>query len=256
VLSYRIGDPGRPHGHALLFFRDADDPEAAWATYLVVAPIALDLSKYIPAAFAPQLPIQMVNLGSMAYPLPPIPEKVEGGLAALERLAELRGDDLLDGGTVRVADPWQVMHPVAEIGREYAERYAEYVAAAPAESAPAPSLPTVDVDELLLQVMPDREKVGRLARLVGTLRYAVDGGDERLVRETVAKMESIGRKLGEKYRSQELIAAARSADPRAGQLAQLYVERCYRLADEDYAALAELDERISQLRSGDSADQS
>jgi hypothetical protein len=249
-----MGDPGRPRGHALLFFRNADDPDAAWATYLVVAPIALDLTKYIPAAFAPQIPTPGPPLGSMAYPLPPIPEKVEGGLAALERLAEVRGDDLLDGGTVRVTDPWQVMHPVAEIGREYAERYAEYVATASAASEPAPSLPAVDVDELLLQVMPDREKVGRLARLAGTLRYALEGGDERLVRETVARMESIGRYLGEKYRSRELIAAARSAAPRAAQLAQLYVERCYRLADEDYAALADLDQRIARLQS-ESADQ-
>ena len=29
-----------------------------------------------------------------------------------------------------------------------------------------------EVEDLLLQVMPDREKVGRLARLTGTLRYA------------------------------------------------------------------------------------
>jgi hypothetical protein len=106
----------------------------------------------------------------------------------------------------------------------------------------------VDVDELLLQVMPDREKVGRLARLTGTLRYAIDGGDKRLIDETVADMERVGRHLTEKYRPGELIAAARSPSPNASQLAQLFLERCYRLIEEDYAALADIDRRIDALQ--------
>ena len=41
---------------------------------------------------------------------------------------------------------------------------------------------------------------------------------------------------------------ARSQEPRAAQLAQLYIERCYKLAEEDYAALADLDRRIGELQ--------
>jgi hypothetical protein len=62
-------------------------------------------------------------------------------------------------------------------------------------------------------------------------------------------MDRVARHLGDKYRLPELIQAARSTDPRGGQLAQLYVERCYKLADEDYAALADLDRRIDELQS-------
>jgi hypothetical protein len=98
--------------------------------------------------------------------------------------------------------------------------------------------------------MPDRDKVGRLARLAGTLRYAIEGGDTRLVDETVDEMQRVGRHLSEKYRPAELIEAARSSDPRAAQLAELYLERCYRLVDEDYAAMADLDTRIDQLKAG------
>lgn len=250
MLTYRVGDPDRPRGHALLYFQDADDADVVWATYLVVAPIQMDLGKYIPAAFASQLSGQLTQAGPSAYPLPPVPEKIEGGLPALERLAELRGDDLLDGGTLRLGDPLYALHPVADMGAQYAEKCLAYLASAPApEAASAPANPSsVDVDELLLQVMPDREKVGRLARLAGTLRYAVDGGDSRLVDDTVAEMQQVGRHLSEKYRAPELIAAARSADAHAAQLAQLYIDRCYRLVDEDYAALADLDSRIDELR--------
>jgi hypothetical protein len=254
VLTFRAGDPDRPRGHALVFFRDGETPDEVWATYLVVVPIKMDLGKYIPAAFASQLAGQLSSAGPSAYPLPPVPEKFEGGLPALERVAELRSDDLLDGGTLRMTDPLYALQPVTDIGSQYAERYASYFASsvAQAESGSAErqggARGGVDVDDLLLQVMPDREKVGRLARLSGTLRYAIDGGDTRLIDETVGEMQRVARHLSDKFRPTELIAAARSPEPRAAQLAEVYLERCYKLVDEDYAALADLDTRIDELK--------
>jgi hypothetical protein len=252
-LTFRVGDPDRPRGHALVFFHDGDSPDDVYATYLVVAPIKMDLGKYIPAAFATQLSGQLAASVPSAYPLPPVPEKFDGGLAALERLAELRADDLIDGGTLRMSDPLYALQPVTEIGSQYADRCTAYLAAQPLEAAAAPeslgqSAADVDVDELLLQVMPDREKVGRLARLTGTLRYAIDGGDKRLIDETVAEMERVARHLSDKYRPMELIEAARSSSARSAELAELFVERCYKLVDEDYAALADIDRRIEALK--------
>ncbi len=251
VLTFRAGDPDRPRGHALVFFRDADDADQIWATYLVVAPIKMDLGKYIPAAFASQLAGQLSAAGPSAYPLPPVPEKFEAGLAALERLADVRNDDLIDGGTLRMSDPLYALQPVSDIGTQYADKCTTFFDALPTAdvvAAPTGSGSTVDVDELLLQVMPDRDKVGRLARLAGTLRYAIEGGDARLVDETVGEMERVGRYLTDKYRPHELIAAARSSDPNSSRLAELYLERCYKLVDEDYAAMAELDSKIDDLR--------
>lgn len=254
-MSYRAGDPNAPKGHALLFFRDSDDPGAVWATYLIVAPIALDLGRYMPAAFAQSFGAQMPQAqGAMAYPLPPIPEKIEGGLARLERLAELRDDDLIDGGTVRASDPFQLMHPLTVIGKEYADRCEERVSAAvealdaglPESLASAPT--DLDVDDILLQVMPDREKIGRLTRAVGTLRYAVEGGDERLVAEMVAEMQRVAQRLAEKYQATELIRAAQRKETRGGEIAQLYIERCYRLLDEEYDAIPEIERRIDALQ--------
>jgi hypothetical protein len=250
VLTFRAGDADRPRGHALVFFRDADDAEQVWATYLVVAPIKMDLGKYIPAAFASQLAGQLSAAGPSAYPLPPVPEKFEAGLAALERLAELRDDDLIDGGTLRMSDPLYALQPVADIGQQYAEKCTTYFDSLPSESREpvATGSGSSDVDDLLLQVMPDRDKVGRLARLTGTLRYAMEGGDTRQVEDTVGEMERIGRHLSDKYHPAELIAAARSPEPKAAQLAELYLERCYRLVDEDYAAMADLDSKIDALK--------
>jgi hypothetical protein len=182
-----------------------------------------------------------------------VPEKFDGGLEALERLAALRSDDLLDGGTLRMSDPLYALQPVTDIGAQYAEKctaYLESAADVPAlvEDRPAERQAEVDVDELLLQVMPDREKVSRLARLTGTLRYAVEGGDARQIDETVADMQRVARHLSDKYRPAELIAAARSSEGNSAQLAELFLERCYRLIEEDYAALADIDRRIDALK--------
>src|SRR5436853_7694101 len=137
MLTFRAGDPDRPRGHALVFFRDAESADDVWATYLVVAPIKMDLGKYIPAAFASQLAGQLAAAGPSAYPLPPVPERYEGGLDALERLAELRNDDLIDGGTLRMSDPLYALQPVAALGAQYAERCPSCVASAPAEGRSA-----------------------------------------------------------------------------------------------------------------------
>jgi hypothetical protein len=112
------------------------------------------------------------------------------------------------------------------------------------ENEPA-ALP--DVDELLLSVMSDAEKVSRLAKLAGTLRYAIEGRDERLEADTVAEMERIGRQLSPSYRAAELPAAARRPDAAGAELLQLYIERCYKLAAERYAELEPLDRRIAEL---------
>src|SRR5690348_2177516 len=45
MLTFRAGDADRPRGHALVFFRDSAAADQVWATYLVVAPIKMDLGK-------------------------------------------------------------------------------------------------------------------------------------------------------------------------------------------------------------------
>jgi hypothetical protein len=249
--SFERGDPAAPRGHALVFFRETLEPARVRASYLVIAPIEMDLAKYVPPMFAAQLS-GLVPTGPTALPLPPVPEPVES-LAWLRRLAEARDDDLLDGGSIDPANPQQMMMATSELAGEYAslwsERAARLVEETPATRAEPAALP--DVEELLLSVMSDQEKVSRLAKLAGTLRYAVEVADERLAAETVAEMERVGRQLPASYRLDDLLAAARRPDASGSRLLELYVERCYKLAAESYDELERLDRAIAELgRSG------
>src|SRR5215212_10134374 len=164
--TFRRGDASAPRGHALVFFRDTLDADLIRASYVVVAPIEMDFAKYVPPMFAAQLSGMMPS-GPAAIPLPPIPEQVEG-LAWVERMADARDDDLLDGGALDASDPQQMMMLASAIAGEYAalwtERAARLAREAPslAEDEP-PALP--DVEDILLSVMSDAERVSRLAKL-------------------------------------------------------------------------------------------
>lgn len=248
--SFRYGDQSAPRGHALVFFRETADPERIRASYIVIAPIEMDLAKYVPPMFANQIS-GLAPSGPTALPLPPVPEPVES-VDWLERLAQVRNDDLLDGGQVDASSPQQMMIATTELAAEYATLWAEYAASffetpPVGEEAPA-ALP--DVDDLLVSVMNDSEKVGRLAKLAGTLRYAVEVSDNRLADETVAQMERVGRQLPESYRLSDLLAAARRPDEAGGRLLELYLERCYKLAAENYGELERLDREITKLGGG------
>jgi hypothetical protein len=255
MLSYELGEPDRPRGHALVYFRDASNGDQVVASYIVVPPVQMDFAKYVPPMFAGQFD-QFVAQGPSAFPLPPIPEAVPS-LEHLRALATARDDDLIDGGTLDPKDLGRAMAAVGDIAGEYTQAHLRVVERINESSEPVEqpdALPQLDPDDILLDVLTDVEKVGRLAKLTGTLRYAVGGSDEGLSRDTLDSMRKVGRRLPEHYRVEELLAAAQSRDAEADQLVGLYVERCYRLAREELESIASLDARISSMRTGSTED--
>jgi hypothetical protein len=252
MLTYVLGDADRPRGHALVYFRNPMNHDEVFASYIVVPPVQMDFAKYVPPMFAGQFD-QFVSQGPSAFPLPPIPESVPS-LEHLRSLATMRDDDLIDGGTLDPKDLGRAMAAVGDIAGEYTQahlRLVDDISQGPPPTEPQNAFPALDPDDILLDVLTDVEKVGRLAKLTGTLRYAVGGSDEELSRETVESMRKIGRRLPDHYRVEELLSAAQSNDAEADELVGLYVERCYRLAREELESIASLDERISSMRSPD-----
>jgi hypothetical protein len=248
-LNFERGRADAPAGHALVYFRGGAGGETL-ATYLVVLPVALQLSKYVPPMFAAQLP--MGDLKDLsAVPLPPIPEAVESQ-PAIEHLADLRRDDLIAGGTLNPNDVMRAMALVAEIARRYAELYEQYLQRSPT----APPEPEPDVvseatmADVLYGLMSEQQKLAELAKLAGQLQYAADGGDRAQVEELAAEVGRLAQYFPASYDLPSFIAAARQSGPAGRQLAALYLDRCYKLASEDYAALAAIDREIARLRQG------
>ncbi len=106
----------------------------------------------------------------------------------------------------------------------------------------------LDAEELLLQAMTDRERLAELGKLTGMARYAQEGRDLHQLEDTERRMRHIGGRLPEKYRSDELIAAAVDPSERGAKIAQLYLERGFKLLDEEYADIPRIERAIRELQ--------
>lgn len=249
-LVFERGEASAPRGHALLYFRESGGAGKLYSTYVVVLPISIDLVKYMPPFLANQLPnVNAQELSAFAFP--PMPEEA-GGLAQLESLAAARGDDLLFGGDVAPAQVQEMLLRVNGVVQQYAERYQGYIGgAAQAEGIAAPeALGGHNVNEVLFELMSERDRLGELSKLTGRLRFAVEGNDARQMQDAEDEVRVLSRYLPDRYRIDALLRAAKDPSRVGGDLAQLYLERCYKLADEDYPSLQDIEGRIRGLEAG------
>ncbi|MBI3972206.1 MAG: hypothetical protein HY332_13035 [Chloroflexi bacterium] len=241
ATTFELGDLQQPKGHALLYFTSTEGENEVLATYVVVLPIAINPAKYIPPAFAARMTHAVAAVAATA--LPPIPETMES-VAAVRRLAVFRSDDLLNGGVID-PDPERLMLATHEIAQEYAARYQRALDLAP-EPEPKETVP--DEDVLRWVLMGEKERIGELAKLTGQLRYALEGNDQHLLEAAMAQVHKLKALLPEKYRIGEFLEAARRPDATGRRLAELYIDRCYKLSNEEYESLAQLDREIERLQ--------
>ena len=249
AITFDIGDPGRPRGHAIAYFRSGTE---LLATYLLVLPIAMDVGKYLPPLLASQLggiAGDLMGGGIGSFAAPPVPERVES-LAYLESLARLRGDDLISGGEISAGDIAIAMQEAAAAVQEYSRLYEQRpdsVEDPGTEPAAVEAGAGPRVEHVLYELMSDRDKLGELSKLVGTMRFATERGDSALAGETDASIEALERLLPEHYWTGRVRTAAGDTSEAGARLSQLYVERCYKLLEEDFTTVAEIERKISEL---------
>jgi hypothetical protein len=250
-LRFELGDSQAPRGHAIVFTRGSGSAGTLMSTYCVVLPISFSIGKYLPPMFAAQMPTEALSEATTmsVVPIPPMLEDTPS-FEALRQLAERRDDDLCDMGTVLVTDDNQRMMFAAEAAAAYGQLYAAYLQSWPDVSQPGAATPLDDlnVEDVLAEVLSDRDRLAELTRSVGTLRYALEGNDRQLLAKTEQSMRRMAVGLAEKYRADQLIEAALRPDERGAQLAQLYLQRAYKLVDEDYAAIPPLERDIRELQ--------
>ena len=268
-IQFEIGDPLRPRGHALLYFRVDTEPDNVYGTYIVTLPITADLTKYVP-------PFLAAHLGSgdtgplanfAAFAMPPMSELVEGGYDRLVQLANLRNDDLVFGGSMFSYDLARMMESVGSAVQEYSDAWNEVAgstaASIPADDAaiplgsPGQSSGTSDADdsdtgglgvnEVLWSFMSEGDRLAEMGRLLGRLRFAQEGNDATSIADITAEMTALGRHLPDEFSISTLVATAADTGPVAAQLAQLYLDRCYRLSSGDTEQVRRIEEAIRNL---------
>jgi hypothetical protein len=256
TIRFIRGDSQAPKGHAIFFARSTNDSRTVLATYCVVPPMPLSLAKYLPSFLASQLSPEDLQEATNV-PVMPIPPMLEEGntFERLQMLAEQRDDDLCDIGTVNPRDEGARMQLVAQGCQEYGQYYVSFASSfaqienrnAIEDEAPI-ALDDLDADELLIQTMTDRQRLSELGKLVGVTRYALEGHDEQQLKETKQRMLRIAQSLPDKYRSTELTEAAFDPGVRGARLAELYLERAYKLLDEEYADIPGIERAIREIQ--------
>ncbi len=255
TIRFLRGDAQAPKGHAIFIARSTADSRMVLATYCVVPPTPLSLAKYLPSFLASQLSQEDLQ-DATNVPVMPIPPMLEEGstLEHLQVLADRRDDDLVDLGTINPRDDSARMQLVAQGCQEYGQFYVNYASTFPKqgyiESPQEEMVPLDDLDteELFLQTMNDGQRLAELGKLVGVARYAIEGHDTNLLQDTRKRMTNIARLMPEKYRGSELISAATDTSERGSQLAQLYLERGYKLLNEEYADIPGIERTIRELQ--------
>ena len=241
AFTFERGSEDNPRGHALIYFQSSHDAGELLATYLVVLPIQVDVSKYVP----PFLMNQLGEVGAKelsAFAFPPAPELVSG-MDYIESLAKAREDDIIFGGTVSTMDVTSLLGTVNEAVGWYADLCSD-----PTEQPGALKDDTDDdglsVNDVLYGLMSDQDKLSELTRLVGRLRDAVGSGDLALASETRSEIMALGRHLPASHQVTRLAEAAGSGGENAAKLASLYLQRCFHLMSEEYVQLGQVEEDI------------
>ena len=255
-VEYHRGDWARPKGHAFIYLRNSLDHEEVWATYVVVLPITVDLSKYVPPFLMNQIgDMDAKDLSSFAFP--PAPERVSG-YDALERMAEMRDDDILFIGIQNPSDVTGAMGRVGEAVQSYSEQYAQ-ITGSSTEGGEAPIIEQEEeglaVSDVIYGLMSDSDKLSELSKLIGRLRFAVDGSDDRLISETETEIALVANHLPQSHNISQLVEAVKSNDSRSAELADVYLQRSYHLVHEDYAKLTAIEGRIKELEGGSVKDE-
>ena len=243
-FTFERGSSDSPRGHALIYFQNSQDAREVLATYLVVLPIQVDVSKYVP----PFLMNQLGDVGAKelsAFAFPPAPEPVSG-IEYIQSLAGSREDDVIFGGSVSTSDVTSLLGLINEVIGWYAELCSGQ--AQPAVPALEEfSSDNLSVNDVLYGLMSDQDKLNELTRLVGRLRDAASSGDDALAGETRTEIMTLGRHLPDTHQVSRLADAAGSGEEDAAHLTNLYLQRCFHLIAEEYVKLGQVEEEIRSL---------
>ena len=140
---------------------------------------------------------------------------------------------------------------VTEMVQEYAKLCAEHLVnddALPQNSIQSePEDVSYQVNDVLFSLMSQSDKLAELARLLGKLRFAQEGSDGDTLSEVEAEVGTLSRHLPEEFWVHSLLSAAQDSSSKGLELAQLYLDRCFRLSEGDAGTVKELEEKIKSL---------
>ena len=238
-LEYKIGDSLHPKGHAIVYFIDTVDSNKVSASYIILLPITVDISKYVP----PFLSNQVDNLSSKdmsSFSFPPAPEIVDSE-DWIRETAKKRDDDLIFGGFHNLSDVTNLMNEVAKILDVYSESYDKNHQN---DEKNITGNQLDDVNDVVYSMMSEADLLSELTIIICRFQYQVSGNDKDGIKESEAKILSIGKQLPENRNVDLLIKVCKNPGEKYINLARLYLDRIYAMYREEYEKIKLLEKEI------------
>ena len=244
-LNFEIGDATQPRGHALLYFTDSSSGQV-FATYVVLLPITVDVSKYVPPFLMNQVGETMPGDMS-AFAFPPAPEEVES-VEILSELAQARNDDLIFAGSHDSSDITASMMKVNDVVQAYQDIYEEIFPSMDESLEEIVQLEgSTHINDVVYSLMSESDRLGELTKLVGTLRYSMETGEDTLIKDTETDISALAIYFSETFQINNLLKWAKQKGSSAADITDLYLKRCFHLSKEEYVQLGEVEAKIASL---------
>jgi len=240
-LIFQKGSKESPKGHALLYFTNKDNPSEIWGTYIITLPIQVDIKKYMP----PFLLNDSNSLNSSdfnSFAFPPSPELI-GPIEIVQDLAEVRDEDLIDGGNIDINDSANNMMKINEILSQYLNLYLNNNAKK-IEEIDENESENSNVNSLMYEFMNVNDRMTELSKLLSKLLFAIENSQDTLITECEKDIESLSTFYPENHKINKIVEYTKIKNK--SKIAELYFKRCLYLAKENYGKVEECEKLIEQ----------
>ena len=109
------------------------------------------------------------------------------------------------------------------------------------------------LNNLLYEFMSQADRLSELSRLVGKLRFASEEWegfyDKVMIEEVEAEILLLSTYLPDNYRIMEIVQSARVWADSGSVLTQLYLDRCYKLYENNHVEVQEIEGKIRWIES-------
>ena len=229
----------------MVYFRLENEPNEVLAAYIVVLPITLDFSKYIPPFLASQLS-EFNSKDASAFSLPPVPEKI-GTYEKVLQIVKHRNDDLIFGGTINENAVSELMELMTNIVKEYSSCYENALHGNQMQITNEKD-EQLNVNNVLYTLMNDKDKLGELSKMIGKIRFALQINDNSLLKEIEQEMENLSELLPQSFNIKEIVKSSKDKSEKGTSLTRLYIDRCYKLADGLTQDVEIIDKKIKDIQ--------
>ena len=97
--------------------------------------------------------------------------------------------------------------------------------------------------------MSTNDKLSELTKMIGRLRFAIEGNENALAQEAETDIENLSKHLPSEYEIAKITNAAKSSDVFGSKLTDLWLKRCFHLTQQEFVEIVQIDEEIKRVES-------